>query len=306
MHRFTYLLVAVVACSETHDTYEPFEIAELPRTPFDLLVVLDDTTAMANHLPRQPPPGQIGVPVYFYNGAPDMRIAVTTTTTGTLRTSPLVPNGIIEHTLSFEDGTLKTSYAGTLPDAIASLMNVGTSSTSSNAILASTASALSSGFVRDGAAVGVMISTAGDDQSPNEARSYADEVYAVASRVGISVVNVDPVPRLSEFADSFATRNFMPMGEYNMSAVEVFAGLFWTSPPVSCFPLAPQDVASCEVFTSFNHVVTALPSCEGTALASPTPCWQVVDEPTCASGRVLLLGGGYQMYHPQIFGRCRI
>lgn len=312
MRHLATLFVILAACTGT-DTpdpgqraSEPFEIAAVPRTPFDLLVVLDDTAAMENHLPREPSPGQIGVPVHFYNGAPDVRIAVTTTTTGTLRTSALVPSGIIEHTVSFEDGALRTSYTGTLADAIASLVNVGTSSTAPNAVLANTISALNGGFVRDGAAVGILLSTASDDESPDEVASYAAAVHAAASRVGVVVVNANPVPRLSAFADAFATRKVMPMDQYNMSAVEIFAGLFWVTPPPACFPLAPPDATACEVFTSYNEVVNPLPACTASAGESTTPCWAIIEDASCPTGHALLLGGGYQMYHPQLLGQCQV
>jgi hypothetical protein len=89
-------LCLVAACTSEANlgrTYnEVFAISPALPTPLDVLVVLDDTTAMASHLPRVPNPANLGgVLVGIYNGSPDVQIAVTTSTTGTLRTSPNGP-----------------------------------------------------------------------------------------------------------------------------------------------------------------------------------------------------------------------
>jgi hypothetical protein len=296
----------LAGCTEAdHSSYETFELQPAMPTPLDLLVVLDDTTAMGPHLPRNPPPGQVSVPALFYNGAPDVRIAVTTTTTGTLRTSAEVPSGVIEHRLRFADGYLVTNYPGTLVDAVASLMNVGTTSTAPNAVLASTQQALSANFVRDSAALGVLIATAGDDQSPDAVESYTGVILARKQPTGISVVHAEPVPRLAVYANAFALWHTQPMAAYDMTSVEVFASLLTYPAQDSCFPIAPSDLASCEFYTSHERVARWLSMCLGSATLNLLPCWQLVEDTSCASGWTLLLGGGFSHYHPRIFGRCR-
>lgn len=286
------------------ESFETFELQPVLPTPIDLLVVLDDTTAMTTYLPRNPPPGQLTVPIAFYNGAPDVRIAVTTSTTGTLRTSAAVPSGVIEHRLDFEDAQLHTNYSGDLVDAIDSLMNVGTSSTAPNAVLASAELALHSYSPRNSAGLGILISTAGDDQSPGDVATYANTIRA-RGHAAISVVHGEPVQRLSEYADAFAERRMLPMADYNMTGVEVFTSLFRDGiPSDACFPFAPSDVESCQLFTSHDHVVRPLPLCLGSAYESARPCFELRADDQCSSGWVLLLGGGYSSYHPRIIGRC--
>lgn len=303
MRAYLYGVVSVLsACAG--ESFETFEIQSATPTPLDLLVVLDDTTAMASHLPRNPPPGQVTVPIYFYNGAPDVRIAVTTSTTGTLRTSSAVPTGIIEHRVRFEDGTLATNYSGTLIDAVGSLMSAGTSSNAPNAPLAATEKALQTSFARSSASLGIMISTAGDDESPGDVATYATTLHAKKERVALSVVYAEPGQRLQAYADTFANRRMTPASEYSMQAVEVFASLLSVPPPDACFPIATPDATGCQLFTSHEHVVTPLPMCAGEALGTDTACWQMIADGGCASGLAILLGGPYRQFHPQIFGRC--
>ena len=181
------LLVGCVGGSEGA-TYETFEVQPILPTPLDVLVVLDDTAAMANHLPR-PGVDQLGILELIYNGAPDIRIGVTTTTTGTLRTSATAPEGLIEHRRDFGDGKLHMNYAGSLSYAIGSLTTVGSSSTAANQILDSAQRALATpGFVRADSSVGVFVVTATDDASPGDVSSYTAGVQAHGRPIMISGV----------------------------------------------------------------------------------------------------------------------
>jgi hypothetical protein len=49
-----------------------------------------------------------------------------------------------------------------------------------------------------------------------------------------------------------------------------------------------------------------LPECDGEALCNSKACWQIIEEPSCASDRGLLLGGPYSQYRPRIIGRCAV
>ena len=294
----------LVGCaSEPVDQAETFEIQPRLSTPRDILVVLDDTPAMGTHLPGPDPANVAAVLTGIYNGAPDLRIAVTTGTTGTLRTSPAVPTGVIEHRVDFADGELKTSYGGTLTSALSSLMNVGTSSTSASTVLASTEQALASGFsVRPSAALGILVVAANADASPGDAASYAEAIRARPNDVMLSWVSPDAEPRLDAFADGFAHRYFTPIDAYGMEAISAFAELFQDGPVDGCFPI---DAASnCELYTSYDHVVNRLPACSGSPWESATACWQLQSDSACASGRAILFGGPFTVYHPHVIGRC--
>jgi hypothetical protein len=149
-----------------------------------------------------------------------------------------------------------------------------------------------------------VISTAGDDASSGEARTYADAILALGHVTGVTIIHADAVARLGAFIDSFGARKMTPMNEYYMGAIDALAGLVYQQPPLTCLPITPTALSSCDVFTSHEHVVRALPSCDS-AFDSMTPCYQLVDEPSCESGLLLLLGGPYGNYHPRIFGRCK-
>src|SRR5690606_9827804 len=124
----------------------------------------------------------------IYNGAPDLQIAVTTSTTGTLRVSPAVPSGVIKHALSFEDGELKTNYQGTIASALSSLMDVGADSTLPNAVVASTQLALETNFVRPSSGLGILVISAADDESIGDIANYADAIHARPNDVMLSAV----------------------------------------------------------------------------------------------------------------------
>jgi hypothetical protein len=279
---------------------------QLP-TPLDILVVLDDTTAMQPHLPRRGI-DQLGIIPYIYNGAPDVRWAVTTSTTGTLRTSAAVPTGIIEERVDFTDGTLHTNY-NDFPTAVASLTNVGAASTAPNAVLDSIQRAIATpGFARKDSGVGVFVLSAGDDASPNDPLTYAS--FAIPNPVMLSTVIADAAPRISAFADAIPRRYAQPMDKYNMESLTVFSWLF---KPIDntdyCLPVTAsreEGRFDCELFTSHEQVVSLLPECGAEALGAPDACWQIIEEPSCASGRGLLLGGPYMQYRPRIIGRCAV
>ena len=306
-------LVVVALCGCTQSAAkEEFELEPRLPKPLDVLVVLDDTTAMADHVQHVPSGGGIGIIAATYNGAPDIRIAVTTTTTGTLRKSNAVPDGIIKHAKNFLDGTITTNYSVTLAEAVGSLMNAGTSSTTPNKALEATQLALETpGFVRDSSAVGILLISASDDASSGDAAGYAAAVQGQNSMM-LSLVSGDNTPRLGAFAYSFAYRHLTALSAYNMEAVTVFAGLVWPGDNLDyCLPVAAVDVDAragdqydCEMVISHDQQVRTLPQCNGDAWIESDPCWQILAEPTCSSGRAIVVGGGFTMYRPRVIGRC--
>jgi hypothetical protein len=294
-------LILLAGCTTTPEP-QTFEIQPRLPTPLDILIVLDDTTAMASHLPRPDPANVGGVLILMYNGAPDVRFAVTTTTTGTLRTSPAVPTGIIEHAINFEDGTLDTNYQGTIANALSSLMNVGTASTAPNAIFASTESALATNFVRASAGVGLFVVSATDDQSPGDVATHIDAVRARPNEVMLSWLSPEGMLRLTAFADGLAYRYYTPIDAYGMQAVMPFTWLWHDEPLDFCFPI--DAATDCEMHMSHNHIVTPLDECLGDPWQADVPCWQLSPANECASGRLIGFGGPFRHYHPRVIGRC--
>jgi hypothetical protein len=290
-----------------------FEIAAALPTPLDVLVVLDDTTAMASHLPRVPDPANLGgVLEAIYNGAPDLRIAVTTTTTGTRRVSAAVPTGVVVHARNFEDGSWDKNYTGSLASALSSLMNVGATSTSPNAVIASTQLALDDSFVRESSSVGILMVSASDDQSTEDVAAYAEAIQAKGNPALVSAVYSGPALRLAAFVDAFAYRHVVPIESFNMEAISIFAQLFDDVTSDGCLPLAAAqasndgDLLDCDLFTSHNDVVHPLPMCSGSAWEAAAPCWQTIADTSCSSDRAILFGGGYRIYHPRIEGNCGV
>ncbi len=305
--RFWWLVLASFGCVQGTGA-QTFEMQARLPTPLDVLVVLDDTPAMASHLPR-PGVDQLSILPLIYNGAPELRIAVTTGTSGELVTSPIVPTGILEHAIDLTDGSLQTNYTGSLQTASASLTNVGAASTGPNALLAAAQHALATpGFVRDGDGVGIFIVTAGDDASPGSPLDYAAAIQAPGHPTMVSVVDAVPTGRLSAFADALPYRSEMAMSASDMEALTVFSRLFRDDETLDvCLPItaaATNGQYDCDVFGTYDHVVTELPACTGDPWQASAPCWQISAEPSCASDQMLLLGGPFTMYRPHVIGRC--
>ncbi len=307
-------LLLLGACVEQGggSNYETFELQANKPTPLDVLVVLDDTTAMANHLPR-PGVDQLGILPLIYNGAPDIRVAVTTSTTGTLRKSAVAPEGFVEHRLDFGDGTLHTNYNGTLSYALGSLTNVGAASTAPNEIFASAQRALvTPGFVREGTGVGILVVSAADDASTGDPATFATAVQAHGNPTMVSAIYADgdPVARIRAFADALPLRWLVTMSAYNMEALTIFS---WLWPPTEnsdwCLPVAATKIGNtydCEMFMADAPTTLVLHQCNGDVWTASEACWQILEEPSCTSGRSVGFGGGFTMYRPHVIGRCRV
>jgi hypothetical protein len=276
---------------------------ELPD-PIDLLVVLDDTTAMVPHLADGPAAGPLGeVWTPMYNGAPDVRIAVTTTTTGQRRTSASAPQGFIEHAVRMSDGGLTTNYTGDIGSALGSLMAVGASSQSPNRIFASIDSALDGDFLRAGSGLGVLIVTASDDESTEDVATYAAKIRGSGRATAASAMYVDPVVRLPAFLAAFNSRHVSPLEPNSTSDDYSFVSLFRPQPVAKCVPDTASAYISgtqldCAVVTAHEGVERALPYCDGDPWQADAPCYQLLADELCISGKLFLFGGPFRMYHP--------
>jgi len=297
-------LAILLLSSACTGTAEPIEVQMAPQlpTPLDVLVVVDGTT------PGIPSPANLaGVLEGIYNGAPDLRIAVTTTTSGTLRTSPSVPSGVIEHTVRMVDGVLTTNYSGDLTDAVGSLIDPDASSTAPNTALASTVLALDAGdLVRGDAALAILLVSATDDASPDAPGAYAAAIQAHAPRSMVSAVDHQPAARVGELLSSMTYRYETSLEAYDMNAIMAFAGMFDPISSDSCFPVAVASAADCDLFSAHTMDANPLPVCSGDPGQSSTVCFALVPDASCSSGSSIVYGGAYRFYHPDIFGRCNL
>ena len=292
---------AFVSACASQTTPQPVEFQIDPKlaTPMDVLVVVDDTgLAQTENIPA--PANLAGVLEGIYNGAPDFRLAFTTSTTGALRTSASVPTGVIEHHVRMEDGVLATNYSGDLATAINSLTDF-TSSTGPNAVLASAVSASSAdGFVRPDAALGILLVSNHDDASPDSPASYAAAIQARATKSMVSAVYQAPAERIGQFVAGMTRSYEEQIDQYNMEAISSLAGMFEPRAAESCFPLAVADASECELATAYNQVSIPLPVCGDASV----PCFQLVADTSCSSGWTITFGGPYRYYHPTVIGRC--
>jgi hypothetical protein len=296
MRAWTVVLL-MSACNES----EPADLVIDPQlpTPMDVLVVVDDT-ALDQTAKIPDPTNLAGVLEGIYNGAPDLHIAFTTSTTGMLRMSPIVPTGVIEHRVRMEDGMLATNYDGDLAPAVSSLMRF-TSSTAPNTALSAAVGALSDGnFLRPEAALGILLVSGNDDASVDATSVYAAAIQARATTSMVSAVFQQPAERIEQFLGEMTRRYEQPIDQYDMNAIMALAGMFQPRSAESCFPLAVENATDCELATTYNHVSTPLPVCTDDA----SPCFKLVADSSCASGWTILFGGAYRNYHPTVIGRC--
>src|SRR5689334_2177135 len=100
----------------TSPTYAPFEMEKITLIgELDILIVIDDTRAMV-----QQPDAMAAINAArlarwttdWSESLSNVRVAVTTTTTGTLQKSPLVPTGVIEHAIDTVTANPIVNYGG--------------------------------------------------------------------------------------------------------------------------------------------------------------------------------------------------
>ena len=296
MRAWTGVLLAS-ACSTSPSSQVVID-PHLP-TPMDVLVVVDDTSlAQTANIPE--PANLAGVLEGIYNAAPDLHIAFTTSTTGALRVSPIVPTGVIEHRVRMEDGVLATNYDGDLAPAINSLMGF-VSSEAPNTALSAAVGALNDGnFLRPDAVLGILLVSGSDDASADAPSDYAAAIQSRATASMVSAVYQQPAARIGQFLGEMTLRYEQPIGKYNMEAISALAGMFHPFSADSCFPLAVASANDCELATAYNRVSTSLPVCADDS----SPCFTLVADTSCESGWTIVFGGAYRSYHPTVIGRC--
>jgi hypothetical protein len=327
MSRAVATLLFVAACFdpppppgdfvESHT--EQFEIPEFSPPNFDVLVVVDDTPAMAPYQAHlaQLPNDLIAQLKLTYGGMPNMHIAVTTSSSGgALRTTPGMSDAYLSDALQF-DGTRTVNYQGAIEDVLASLMAVGTASTSMNAPLASLVAALSApGFVRPDAYAGIVVVTASEDQDGHAAVYAGGVKQAYYDPYSIVVGGIYPPgsTNLDTFFNSFPNRgsvasidnaDWSPAYALFGRVIRVpLSGLRCSPAPLDVDPATPGDQLDCHIAYVIDDVEHAMPEC---VTSGARPCWKyVVDNNNCGfeDYRLFVIDGFPDPYHPAIRGEC--
>ena len=189
------LLVFAACADRTAQIPEPpkqhaaswFDIPVGVSLELDILVVVDNSPAMAPHAGRAVPQiaklfGELAM-----SGDPDWHLAVITSDLGGIDCSERGDDGLFRHDglvgapflIDWQhlDDRHTANYEGTLETALARLLNVGTSGCPRQQPLAAIRRALdeqprNAGFRREGAALLVVIVNSGDDASPEPVEDH--------------------------------------------------------------------------------------------------------------------------------------
>lgn len=284
------LVLAFAACVEpAPSTFE----AETHAVPFnwpargvpqlDVLFVVDDSTQMAPYRERVIELARSGAHHLERYGAgkPDLHVGVTS-------------RGEVAFVSDVHraDGSRETSFDGTLVDAMAMLVDVGSASTAPNQPLAALDLARVDPFRRANAKLMIVTISASDDSS-------LDSVAAYVMRVGDALrTGVFPPgsPRLGAFHD--------PRFVDDIDAV-AYTHVFDPLDIIVDYGAACVDVQSpydCAISMLENDRETVLPSC---AHSSTESCWNIVDDPIeCPMQKTIDVRGYARIYRPHLVGQC--
>ena len=283
------LVVVVAACvepasgfdGETHVVSFDWPARGVPQ--LDLLFVVDDSTAMAPYRERVMTLGRVGAAQLerYSAGKPDLHVGVTSRGEVAFVTDVHRP-----------DGSRETSFDGTLADAVAALVAVGSTSTAPNQPLAAIDVARTHAFRRAGAHFMIVTFSASDDSSLDSVAAYAERANATIATGAYPLGS----PRLDAFHDrrfvddihaASYDRVFAPLNiivDYGAACVEA---------------VEPYD---CAISMIENDRETVVPSCAHTPEG---PCWNIVDDPfECPMQKTIDIRGYARIYRPHLFGQC--
>jgi hypothetical protein len=277
----------------------------------DVLLVVDDTTAMTPYAARTPEIASAAASALDMLGPAFGNIQVAVTTNG-----GVVSTVLSDHVDWF--GVHTRNFDGTLESNLASLVDVGTSDPGPAEPLDAIRTALTSTeLVRTNAYLAVVTVAASDDASP--AFDYVHFLKSVKSdpaSVLVMGIYSKPSANLDAFFQSFPNRA-TTVSIDSASYEDAFASLTIRrySGGIPCFestlldvdPDAPGLQVECNVSAWDDDVeIARVPTCQSSTAPSDGSCWQVATDPNCTTGlhQSFLMRGAWEMYHPEIRIEC--
>lgn len=263
----------------------------------DLLFVIDSSPAMAPFETKLATNERELMQLLTPPFGPDLHVGVVTADpadAGKLRQTASVAGPFITTTLQF-DTTRQTDVTGPIEDAFVALASVGSAGSATVQPLAMAQAALAPGanpgFLRDDAALGIVVITASDDSSAGAVADYvtafkqlksdpANVVVSVASGpCSTSTLSAPDAPRLTTFVGEFPNRGTkVAICDDNLDAlVSIEAQLIRSAYGVPCVDAPVASPPDCAIWlehrkTSEQRVVEQCP-------ASSIPCWSLVSDP---------------------------
>ena len=335
MKRALPLLLSLAACTDdggggggpTGDSHvETYEVAAFTPPTLDLLIVVEDTAAMAPHQTALAAlPGQLEqVLATNYQSKGSYHIGVVTTDAsagGKLRTSSSLTGAYLFHEDVFT--APQKNYQGSLGSALGSLMPASAASSAANQPLETMKLALgntldNAGFLRSDAFLGVLTIAATDDASTGTAvQDYAAMLKAHKadpSRVFVSGIFDPASTRLASFHALFPNRNdvsSIDAADYSV-ALAGFTQLFKRTlgyacdkEPADLDPMTPGPQYDCSFVAITDAGEMLLPECKGDY---SRPCWEIViDTMICVdpAAKAHLSPRGFgDPFHPMVRGQC--
>jgi hypothetical protein len=251
----------------------------------DVLIVVDDTAAMASYRDRL-----AALPALFDHafgrtdrGLIDLRIAVTSND-GVLRRTPSMTEPFLAMRTDF-DLVRTTNFARTFGEELATLVDVGTAGAGPSTLLDAAALALENdegGFRRADASLAILFISATDDASSSPIESYFARIPA---RVVSAIVPGD-APRYGAFLEqpadvgsSYAidATDYTPAIENLRTRFSsILPGMCWF--PADVDPGAPGGQYDCTVTALVRDRELVLPPCKA---EGDLVCWRMLPSTSC-------------------------
>ncbi|HEY5925381.1 MAG TPA: hypothetical protein VIV11_27040 [Kofleriaceae bacterium] len=341
------MIALLVGCVDTPPLQEPVveashvEIKQWPQgnvPKLDILIVVDDSVAMVAHRDRVATiaPPLVSTLRRFAEGWTNLRIVVSSND-GRARRLPGMEHRYLVDAIGL-DYARTQNYAGTLEDALAALIDVGTESDGPSQPLEGMRRSLetNSEFLReDEAALVIVMISARDDASPLPVADYVQWMEAATGtgsswRRSILVAGIYPEgsSRLDEYLEAIHTYRFVaPIEAADFTpALAVFDHFVW-QPGVPCLESELLDLDTstpglqydCSVMANVNDAWRAIPRCAAppieNAIDQPFPaplpspaCWSLRSDTQSAcrnSDRLRLDLDGYTyVTHPAFRFEC--
>lgn len=279
---------------------------EWPRGIYDaldVLIVVDDTPAMAPYVARTQ--AMLHDLDTTWDIPPDLHVVVATSA-GELRTATPVHGDFLDDELAPDWWSRTTNHDGTIGDDVARLGEVGTAG-ATNAPLDATLQALGHSTFRRQAPLAVIIVAASDDTSSGSPDSYASVLRNSLSdpnEVIVSVVAPADAPRLAAFAAAFPNRSASATitdATYD-GALALLDELRLVSLGAACIE-APADLAhpDCTV-----EIVQRDGAVQNVARCPGEHCWSYIPDPwnACEGGGTIQVGPYLDAFPSTVRAQC--